>query len=189
MSAAETLRGRRVRRNVDEKLLHAIFDVRQILFMRMFFVCGMNLRSLHGTERMRGIILCGTWMFPAFWRKFLFEFTLFLKVLLETRSLSLDKRQSHGPGHKSTVVNRESIQVVTQNSDFLIQMRRLASTASNNVRLHVEALKNHPCPSACASQRRQRLLATTHMRRYSGQRGHKSTDCTQSVVPLYQRFR
>ena len=37
MSAAETLRGRRVRRNVDEKLLHAIFDVRQILFMADVF--------------------------------------------------------------------------------------------------------------------------------------------------------
>ena len=91
----------------------------QNIFMADAFVRGMNLRSLHGTERMREIILCGTWMFPAFWRKFLFEFTLFfLEVLLETRSLSLDKRQSHGPGHKSTVVIRESIHVVTPNSNF-----------------------------------------------------------------------
>ena len=40
--------------NVDEKLRHAIFDARQILFMADFLlVCGMNLRSLHGTERVR----------------------------------------------------------------------------------------------------------------------------------------
>ena len=34
-------------------------------------------------------------MFPAVWRKFLFELTVsffFLEVLLETRSLSLDKK-------------------------------------------------------------------------------------------------
>ena len=46
--------------NVDETLRLAIFDARQILFMADVFVCGMNLRSLHGTERMREIILCGT---------------------------------------------------------------------------------------------------------------------------------
>ena len=77
MSAAETLRGRWVRRNVDETLRHVIFDARQNLFMADFLVCGMNSRSLHGTERMRKIFLCGNWMFPAFWRKFLFEFTVY----------------------------------------------------------------------------------------------------------------
>ena len=41
MSVAETLRCRWVRRNVDEKLRHAIFDARQILFMADVFVCGM----------------------------------------------------------------------------------------------------------------------------------------------------
>ena len=82
MSVAETLRGRWVRRNVDEKLRHAIFDARQILFMADVFVRGMNLRSLHGTERMREIILCGSWMFPAFWRKLLFEFTLFFRSIV-----------------------------------------------------------------------------------------------------------
>ena len=46
------------------------------LFIADVFVCGVNLRSLHGTGCMREIILCGKWMFPAFWRKFLFEFTL-----------------------------------------------------------------------------------------------------------------
>ena len=46
-------------------------------FIAYVFVCGMNLRSLHGTERMRGIIfLWGKWMFPEFWRKVLCEFTV-----------------------------------------------------------------------------------------------------------------
>ena len=64
------------RPNVDETLRHVIFDARQIRFTADVFVCGMNLRSLHGTERMREFFLCGNWMFPAFWRKFLFEFTV-----------------------------------------------------------------------------------------------------------------
>ena len=53
MLAAETLRGRWVRRNVDEILRHVIFDARQIIFMADVFVCGKNLRSLYGTQRMR----------------------------------------------------------------------------------------------------------------------------------------
>ena len=120
MSAAETLRGRWVRRNVDEKLRHAIFDARQILFMADVFVCGMILRSLHGTERMRELFYAENGCSLHFGGSFLCEFTLFffLEVLLETRSWSLDKRRSRGPGHKSTVVNCESIQVVTQNSNF-----------------------------------------------------------------------
>ena len=49
MSAAETSRGRWVRRNVDETLRNVIFDARQILFMADFLVCGMNSRSLQAT--------------------------------------------------------------------------------------------------------------------------------------------
>ena len=53
MLAAETVRGRWVRRNVDEILRHVIFDALQILFMVDVHVCGMNFRSLYGTEHMR----------------------------------------------------------------------------------------------------------------------------------------
>ena len=76
MSAAETLRGRRVRRNVDETLRHVIFDARQILFMADFQVCGMNLRSLHGMERMREFFYVEIGCSLRFGGSFLFEFTV-----------------------------------------------------------------------------------------------------------------
>ena len=76
MSAAEILRGRWVRRIVDETLRHAIFDARQILFMADFHVCGMNLRSLHGTERMRELAYVEIECSLRFGGSFLFEFTV-----------------------------------------------------------------------------------------------------------------
>ena len=109
MSAAETLRGRWVRRNVDEQLRHAIFDARHILFMADVFVCGMNSRSLHGTERMREIVLCGIWMFPAFLEEVFFEFTLFFFWKYCWR---------HAPGH------------LTKDSRMDLDINRLWSTAN-----------------------------------------------------------
>ena len=110
-------------------------------FIADVFVCGMNLRSLHGTERMREIIFyeeigCSLSFGGRFWCEFYCIF--FTEVLLETRSLSLDTNDSsHGPGHKSTLVNRESNQVVTLYSNF--------SFLQFSIRVVFQLVADHRC--------------------------------------------
>ena len=68
----------------------------KFFFMADVFVCGIKVTFTSRDGAHAGIGVCGNWMFFAFWRKFLFEFTLsfFWEVLLETSSLSLDKNDS-----------------------------------------------------------------------------------------------
>ena len=57
----------------------------------------------------------------------------FESIVGDTLLVTWQKWQSHGPGHKSTVVNRESIHVVTKNSNFSLKWGAcMTSTVSNS---------------------------------------------------------